>query len=82
MGVVKYNVLEKIPVGKLLETSNLREIYFWCSERVNRHTVENIFKLRARILQFFPPQNQPHFLIDYPTRTYPHGEIDNLDPME
>jgi hypothetical protein len=48
-----------------------------------RHTIENILKLRAKILQFFPPRNQPDFVIDHPTRTYPHGyEIDNLDPMK
>lgn len=45
--------------------------------------MENILKLRAKILQIFPPRNQPDFVIDHPTRTYPHGyEIDNLDPMK
>jgi ER-bound oxygenase mpaB/B'/Rubber oxygenase, catalytic domain len=48
-----------------------------------RHTVENILKFRAKILQFFPPRNQAYFLIDSPTRTYPTGyEIDNLDPIK
>ena len=48
-----------------------------------RSTVENILKLRGRIVQFFPPRNQAYFLIDYPTRTYPHGyEIDDLDPIK
>jgi hypothetical protein len=40
-------------------------------------------KLIQQLVQFFPPRNQAYFLIDYPTRTYPHGyEIDDLDPIK
>jgi hypothetical protein len=46
-----------------------------------RQSVENILKIRARILQFFPAANKADFVIDHPTRTYPNGyEIANLGP--
>jgi hypothetical protein len=46
-----------------------------------RRTVENILKIRAKILQFFPAPHQSDFFIDHPTRTYPNGyEIAKLGP--
>jgi hypothetical protein len=38
-------------------------------------------KLRGKAVRFFPPRQQPHFFVDIPNRTYPHGyEISKLGP--
>jgi hypothetical protein len=48
-----------------------------------RSVVANILRLRGAIMRFFPPRNQPHFFIDSPIRTYPHGyEVAKLGPAE
>jgi hypothetical protein len=48
-----------------------------------RFFLANLLKIRARLLRFFPPRNQPHFFVDHPIRSYPNGyEIANLGPAE
>jgi ER-bound oxygenase mpaB/B'/Rubber oxygenase, catalytic domain len=41
--------------------------------------VANSLKIRGKILRFCPPLTRPHFIIDYPIRSYPNGyEITQL----
>jgi hypothetical protein len=45
--------------------------------------VENILKLRSRILRFFPPRYSSDFYIDSPIPSYPKGyEIENVGAMD
>jgi ER-bound oxygenase mpaB/B'/Rubber oxygenase, catalytic domain len=67
----------------LLDDTMLDAFGFEHPPQILRWFLANSLKVRARVLRFFPPQNQPQFFIDSPTRTYPSGyEIANLGPEE
>ncbi|MDZ8135822.1 MAG: oxygenase MpaB family protein [Nostoc sp. DedQUE04] len=48
-----------------------------------RSLLANILKIRARLLRYFPPRNQPYYFIDHAIRSYPDGyKIANVGPAE
>ncbi len=49
------------------------------SPKYIQNSVENILKIRGKLLYFFPPRLSPDFYIDSPIRSYPNGyEIENV----
>lgn len=63
----------------LLDDTMLDAFGFKYPSPLLRSLVASVLKLRARVLRFFPPRNQPHFFIDSPIRSYPTGyDIANL----
>ncbi len=73
----------KPTTSALLDDTMLNAFGFEYPSQWLRSSVASILKLRARLLRFFPPRNQPNFFIDSPTRSYPTGyEIANLGPSE
>ncbi|MEH2064655.1 MAG: oxygenase MpaB family protein [Nostoc sp.] len=48
-----------------------------------RSAMVSLLKIRARLIQLFPPRNHPNFYIDSPMPSYPTGyEIANVGPAE
>ena len=73
----------KPTTSALLDDTMLNAFGFEYPSQWLRSSVASLLKLRARLLRFFPPRNQPNFFIDSATRSYPTGyEIANLGPSE
>ncbi len=68
-------------------------VYGWLDDRMldafgfpqpspnQRQRVEQLLRLRGRLLRHFPPRTEPDFYVDLPSRSYPQGyELADLGP--
>jgi hypothetical protein len=57
----------------LFDKTMLDAFGFEAAPKFLQSAVANSLKIRGKILRFLPPLRRPHFIIDYPTRSYPNG---------
>jgi hypothetical protein len=67
----------------LLDETMLDAFGFPYPSPLLRSAMVSLLKIRARLIQLFPPRNHPNFYIDSPIPSYPTGyEIANVGPAE
>lgn len=70
-------------INALLDDAMLKAFGFKKSPKYIQNSVENILKLRGKLLHLFPPRSRPDFYIDSPIRSYPNGyEIENVGAVK